>query len=175
MPFHRVMFDPATPTAFWWYKANGLYSYPDIAFVCEGAIDALSLYYLHKRGVLPAPTNGLYCSIGGVANQQRIDAIKAGMAAAHCPTVIAVDNDAAGELCRQRNPDCAAIIPKCKDWNDDLIAALKEIREQADQEYKARVKATAEEYQQKKAANREAKRRAKAAQDSIMRQMLDGR
>ena len=54
-------------------------------------------------------TPGLYCSLGGVANQQRIDAITAGMTAAGCSAVIAVDNDKAGEDCRQRNPDLSFI------------------------------------------------------------------
>ncbi len=54
--------------------------------------------------------HGLCCGIGGVANQQRIDAIKADMAAAGLPTVIAVDNDAAGADCRKRNPDCKSLL-----------------------------------------------------------------
>ena len=62
----------------------------------------------------------MFCSIAGVANQQRIDRIKAGMDAAGLETVLAVDNDEAGEQCRQRNPECKHIVPKNKDWNDDL-------------------------------------------------------
>ena len=34
--------------------------------------------------------------------------------------VLAVDNDAAGQGCRDRNPMLESIIPKNKDWNDDL-------------------------------------------------------
>lgn len=115
-PFHQVMF--ADPAAFWWFKSGDLDSNATVAYVCESAIDAISLYLLQEG----SGENGLYCSIGGVTNQQRIDRIKAGMGAAGCKTVIAVDNDQAGEDCRQRNPDCPAIIPKRKDWNEDWTA-----------------------------------------------------
>ena len=118
-PFHQVMF--SDPAAFWWFKSGDLDSNATVAYVCESAIDAISLYLLQGD----SKDNGLYCSIGGVANQQRIDRIKAGMGAAGCKTVIAVDNDQAGEDCRQRNPDCPAIIPKRKDWNEDWTARAK--------------------------------------------------
>lgn len=128
VPFHQVAF--ADPAAFWWFKAHGPESIATVAFICEGAIDAISLYLLRLKppansGLAPMllDENGLYCSIGGVANQQRIDRIKAGMAAAGCRTVIAVDNDEAGEKCRQRNPDCWHLVPRLKDWNADLLAA----------------------------------------------------
>lgn len=64
----------------------------------------------------------MYCSIGGVSNQQRIDAVKSVMDSAGKPTVLAVDNDPAGEKCRQRNPDCHTLVPRLKDWNADLLA-----------------------------------------------------
>lgn len=118
--FHRVMF--SDPAAFWWFKCQGPDSIPTVAFICEAAIDAVSLYVLRRAAGTPAAENGLYCSIGGVANQQRIDRIKAGMSAGGCPTVIAVDNDKAGEECRRRNSDCEKFVPTLKDWNADLIA-----------------------------------------------------
>jgi len=119
-PFHRVDF--SDPTAFWWYKPCGLDTNPATAYICEGAIDALSLYLLLSLDPSLHAEQGLYCSIGGVANQQRIDAIKAGMTAAGCKAVIAVDNDDAGEKCRQHNQDCKLIVPVGKDWNEDLIS-----------------------------------------------------
>lgn len=119
-PFHQVMF--SDPAAFWWFKPCGLETNPTVAYVCEGAIDAISLYLLLSVDPALHAEQGLYCSIGGVANQQRIDAILAGMSAAGCSTVIAVDNDAAGADCRQRNPDCRSIVPSGKDWNVDLIS-----------------------------------------------------
>ena len=117
-PYHQVQF--SDPAAFWWFKTNGLFSDATVAFVCEAAIDAISLYLLRKDKY--PGENGLYCSIGGVANQQRIDAIKSGMAAAGLQTVIAVDNDNAGEKCRQKNSDCPYLIPSgAKDWNEMLM------------------------------------------------------
>lgn len=114
--FHRVMF--SDPMSFWWFKGNGVRSTPTIAFICEAAIDAISLYCMH-RALDKWEHNVLYCSIAGVANQKRIDRIKAGMGAAGLPTVLAVDNDTAGEQCRERNPGCQLAIPHYyKDWNE---------------------------------------------------------
>ena len=39
---------------------------------------------------------------------------------AHKTAVLAVDNDPASENCRQRNPELSVLIPKNKDWNEDL-------------------------------------------------------
>ena len=118
-PYHQVQF--ADPAAFWWIKTRGINTDPTVAFICEASIDAVSLYLLHQASGYQE--NALYCAIGGVANQQRIDAIKTGMGS--LPTYIAVDNDAAGEKCRQKNRDCPAIVPHLNDWNDDW-RALKE-------------------------------------------------
>ena len=118
-PYHRVTF--SDPASFWWFKSAGLYADPELAYVCEAAIDAVSLYCLHQ--LQARPPNALYCSIAGVKNQQRIDRIKASL-----PTVIAVDNDQAGQRCREANADCAAVVPERKDWNEDWIAYLDKER-----------------------------------------------
>lgn len=59
----------------------------------------------------------MYCEIAGVANQQAIERIRAWL-----PTVLAVDNDTAGEQCRNRNSGIPALISRGKDWNEDLIS-----------------------------------------------------
>lgn len=118
--FHRIDFSDAS--AFWWFKPCGLFSNPTVAYICEGAIDAISLYLLLSIDSATRSHQALYCGIGGVANQQRIDRIKIGMSAAGCQTIIAVDNDKAGALCRQRNSDCNVLVPHRKDWNEDLLA-----------------------------------------------------
>lgn len=121
--FHRVAF--SDPAAFWWFKGNGLRSEATIAFICESAIDAISLYCMHR--ILDKwEYNVLYCSIAGVSNQQRIDRIKAGMSAAGLPTVLAVDNDDAGNQCRQRNLECDLAIPYLKDWNEVWVRRILE-------------------------------------------------
>lgn len=120
-PFHQVMYDD-DPAAFWWFKKDGLDSDAEVAYICESAIDAISLYCMHR--IYHNKVNGLYCSIAGVANQKRIDRIKAGMGAAGLPVILAVDNDDAGEQCRQRNPDCGYAIPHLKDWNEDLLEII---------------------------------------------------
>jgi len=86
------------------------------AFVCEGAIDAISLYVLHTLNQQADP-GYVYCSIAGVANQKTIDRI-----AAYLPIVLAVDNDEAGQKCRERNSGVEAVVPSKKDWNEDLQA-----------------------------------------------------
>ena len=87
---------------------------PDTVYVCEAAIDAVSLMLIHKAQEKTDPA--VYVSIGGVANQQAIDRLRR----KKLTIVLAVDNDPAGNKCRQRNSDLAALIPHNKDWNDDL-------------------------------------------------------
>lgn len=108
-PFHGCR--KAGPDRFWYISPSG--GKPETAYVCEAAIDAVSLYLIHKsRG---NDKKGLYVSIGGVANQQAIQRLKNML-----PVKLAVDNDRAGKECRDRNPDLPFIIPFHKDWNEDL-------------------------------------------------------
>ncbi len=87
-------------------------------YVCEAAMDAVSLYVIHQRQHVDGKS--VYVSIGGVANQQTIDRLKMGSKHKHNDVILAVDNDQAGQDCRNRNPDLAYILPENKDWNDDL-------------------------------------------------------
>ena len=108
-PFHGCR--KAGPDRFWCFSSDE--GKPETAYVCEAAIDAVSLYLIHKdRGT---DKKGLYVSIGGVANQKAIQRIQNML-----PVTLAVDNDRAGEECRKRNPDLPFIIPFHKDWNEDL-------------------------------------------------------
>lgn len=110
VPFHRNN-DLSPDNIGYWYFNN-----PDAkcymkAFICESAIDAISLCLLH-------PDNGFYFSIAGVGNQQRIDAIKE----LGLQTILAVDNDESGQKARDRNRDIKHLIPDVgfKDWNEQL-------------------------------------------------------
>lgn len=85
-------------------------------YICEAAMDAVSLYVIHQRQHKEGKS--VYVSIGGVANQQTINRLIRG--SNHSNVVLAVDNDQAGQDCRDRNPDLAYILSKNKDWNDDL-------------------------------------------------------
>lgn len=82
-------------------------------YICEAAIDAISLYQMHQK--TNSHIGSVYVSISGVGNQKKIDRIKK-----RRNTILAVDNDPAGEECRDRNPELRFIIPKHKDWNEDL-------------------------------------------------------
>lgn len=120
VPFHGLA-PGSDPEGFWWFKPGGPSGAPTGAFICEGAIDALSLYLLRLKLPLPPGDDPMYCSIGGVANQKRIDRIRSVMDSAGLPTVLAVDNDPAGEKCRERNPGCHTLVPRSKDWNAVLL------------------------------------------------------
>ena len=112
-PFHGCR--KRSSDRFWYFLTDPK---PEMAYVCEAAIDAVSLMLIHKAQGITDPA--VYVSIGGVANQQAIDRLKRKK-----PTVVlAVDNDSAGDECRQRNPDLTALIPHNKDWNDDLQQML---------------------------------------------------
>ena len=97
---------------FWYFLPKN--KKPVIAYVTEGAIDAISLFLLHKRAGADISCS-VYISIGGVGNIKTISRIKR-----QIRTILAVDNDAAGELCRKQHEELEYIIPVHKDWNDDL-------------------------------------------------------
>ena len=108
-PFHGCR--KAGPDRFWYMSLDD--GKPEMAYVCEASIDAISLCLIHKdRG---EAEKALYVSIGGISNQQAIQRVKRML-----PVTLAVDNDRAGEECRNRNPDLPFIIPVNKDWNEDL-------------------------------------------------------
>ena len=82
---------------------------PKIAYICESAIDAISLATILGEVAY-------YVSIAGASKQPAIDRIKI----SDIKVIIATDNDQAGDACRHRNQDCDNIRPTTKDWNEDL-------------------------------------------------------
>lgn len=107
--FHRNQ-DSSPNNINYWYVSNPKAKVLRKVYITESSIDAISLMMLR-------PDEAYYISIAGAANQQRIDAIKDfGL-----ETILATDNDSAGDLCRQRNRDIKHIKPISKDWNSDLI------------------------------------------------------
>lgn len=109
-PFHGCK--KTRPDRFW-YFAPAKDKPSEVVYVCEAAIDAISLYVIHQRQ--KRTETAVYVSIGGVANQRTIDRLKKSK-----NVVLAVDNDQAGQDCRDRNPNLKYILPHGKDWNDDL-------------------------------------------------------
>lgn len=81
----------------------------DTAYICESAIDAISLATILGEVAY-------YISIAGAGKQLAVDRIKA----SGLKIIIATDNDQAGDACRYRNNDCDTIRPQKKDWNEDL-------------------------------------------------------
>ena len=112
-PFHGVLKTEAD--RFWSFEGSPVVpGEVPRAYICESAIDAISLYLLHRsRG---EDTRAHYCSLAGVANQQTIDRIKR-----HSHAILAVDKDAAGDRCRKQNKDIPHAVPEHKDWNEDWI------------------------------------------------------
>lgn len=96
---------------FWWFRTN---TAAEIAYVCEAAIDAISLFILHQRNGMTTPA--YYISIGGAAKQPAIDRIKR-----QRRTILAVDRDDAGQKCREKNCELEYILPCQNDWNEDLM------------------------------------------------------
>lgn len=88
-------------------------------YVCEAAIDAISLFVLHC--LAHKATNCGYISIGGCENIKTIHRI----IKEYEHVTLAVDNDDAGAKCRNQFPDTPYILPTHKDWNEDLIAHTK--------------------------------------------------
>ena len=80
------------------------------AYICESAIDAISLYQLLKE-------QATYISIAGsVTRNKIIDKIIKN----YDEVILAVDNDSAGNKVAAGYPDLKRIIPMNKDWNEDL-------------------------------------------------------
>lgn len=111
-PFHGCR--KTAPDRFWYFSGSRTCR-PETAYVTEAAIDAVSLWLLHRKSGRDVSRN-LYASIGGVSNYAAIDRITASM-----HTVLAVDNDLPGEACRKRYKHLDNIIPVHKDWNEDLV------------------------------------------------------
>lgn len=112
-PFHGCR--KTTSDRFWYFDPSpGEPS--DHVYVCEAAIDAVSLYVIHQKQNKAG--KGVYVSIGGAANQRTIERIIRGCRDGI--VCLAVDNDEAGQECRDRNSGVAYILPRNKDWNDDL-------------------------------------------------------
>lgn len=114
-PFHGCR--KTKPDRFWYFDPNPGKLVEQI-YICESAIDAVSLYVIQVHQKRNSSGKSVYTSIGGVANQRTIERISRG--AKGSTVILAVDNDEAGQMCRDRNPNLPYILPKNKDWNDDL-------------------------------------------------------
>lgn len=97
--------------------ANNYWIFGDItsntAYICESAIDAISLFQLIGNKF------AAYISIGGSSTRQKL--IK-NLIKTYPKAILAVDNDAAGDKLAELFPQLPRIIPTLKDWNEDLIA-----------------------------------------------------
>ncbi len=111
-PFHGIV-PHSRHDGFWWFRTSRNAAK---GYICEAAIDAISLYELHK--IQGEQEEAYYISIAGAAKQPAIDRLKN----SKLDIVLAVDNDASGQKCRDRNSGLEYILPVNKDWNEDLQA-----------------------------------------------------
>ena len=108
----------ASPDRFWYWQPDS--SGPSTRiYVCEAAIDAVSLYVIHRKAGVEDAGSAVYISIGGAANQLPIDRLKE-YYKDKSRIYIATDNDNAGDATRARNSELPTIRPVSKDWNQDL-------------------------------------------------------
>lgn len=114
-PFHGIV-PNSRHDGFWWFRTS---KNATKGYICEAAIDAVSLYELYR--IHGNKEEAYYISIAGVAKQPAIDRLKN----SKLHIVLAVDNDAAGQQCRNKNSELEYILPKNKDWNEDLQALNK--------------------------------------------------
>ena len=108
----------------YWMLMTG--TQPRTAYICESAIDALSLCTLHHSK--PDAPTAVYCSVGGASKYSAIDAIIRAAADMGIEAVLAVDSDEAGDRCARHYPDVRRIKPPegtGKDWNDFLVTIKK--------------------------------------------------
>ena len=82
-------------------------------YICESSIDAISLAVIKNLDY----ENALYVSIGGVSNYKTIEKL---IETYGKRCILAVDNDKAGQECRNKYSSLSAIVPRKKDWNEDL-------------------------------------------------------
>jgi len=92
----------------YWHFGSG-----ETAYVCESAIDAMSLYCLHSVQGKPAPAQ--YCSMAGL-KQATLDRILK----TYINVILCVDNDSAGDAFATANDGLERRVPQFKDWNEDL-------------------------------------------------------
>ena len=89
------------------------------AYICESAIDAISLYELI------ADRDATYISIAGSVTRGRIiDRI----ITEYPEVILGVDNDDAGDKVAGMYPNLQRLKPKLKDFNDDLIKKKGELQ-----------------------------------------------
>lgn len=100
-----------------WFYLNCKKDIPvDDIYICEAAIDAVSLAVIHRNHGIEIPT--AYISIGGVSNPKTVERIQSIYPDKHI--IIATDADDAGDSVRTRFAELDTIRPATHDWNDDL-------------------------------------------------------
>lgn len=108
--FHGILKN-SRDDGFWHFRNSD--EPPKAVFVCESAIDAISLYELYRIANRNSPA--VFVSIGGAGKQKAINRLS------KKPLWICTDNDNAGNACRERNTEFPFLIPRLKDWNEDLL------------------------------------------------------
>lgn len=104
-PFHGIV-PNCRPDGFWWFRTS---KDAAVGYICEAAIDAISLYELHR--LQGGQMQAYYISIAGASKQPAIDRLKQ----SRLHLILATDNDKAGQKCRDKNPELEYVLPTLKD------------------------------------------------------------
>lgn len=99
-----------------WYLRTG--NHPTTAFICESAIDAVSLYLLRKKEA------AYYVSIVADNMQGAIERIRDMFSLTK--VVLAVNKTPSGDACRNKYDQLESIIPQASSWNEDLMKWAEE-------------------------------------------------
>ena len=141
---YRGMLAGSRQDGFWWFR-TGSAKTAEAAYICEGAIDAISLYELHmmhrehNAEVAPdlTPIDAYYISIGGCEKKAALERIAKSLRGKAYVSFLP-DNDAAGRAAmewfdqwyQEAFPGHRPILglPKEKDWNDVLMRERSKVQ-----------------------------------------------
>lgn len=120
--------DSAKLTDFWYFDPLPS-EYCKNIYICEAAIDAISLY------VLIRDMDGVYVSMSGSGKTSKVDFILKKYSNKNKKIFIATDNDPAGNRVAEKYSNLKRLTPYHTDWNEDLqdmrqLAQIKDYMQQ---------------------------------------------
>lgn len=104
----------ATKGDYWYFRPYPQFPRKNV-YICESAIDAISLYLI----IGAKEYQGMYISMAGAGKNSVIESVIRESSDKDSNIFICTDNDPAGNSVIERYPDLSRIKPFHKDWNDD--------------------------------------------------------
>ena len=120
----------AEPGGFWWFKANDPESDAAGAYICETAVDALSLRLIHNEMELgdmySYNANDLYCVTGSTVDHTAVERIWRGMAEAGRGTVLALGRSDESLRCIAQYENMPRTSPEGMSWSENWVRLMRE-------------------------------------------------